>query len=114
MPKQDTGISPEVIFYSVKSDHSQLCEARTWGCPAYVLDPKLQDGKKIPKWKPCSCLGQFLGRSTRAHAGNVGLIRILRTGAISPQFHVVYDDQFTLLEPILHKTTYQYQMDWMN
>ena len=94
MPKQDTGISPEEIFYGVKSDHSQLREARTWGCPAYVLDPKLQDGKKIPKWKPRSRLGQFLGRS-RAHAGNVGLIRNLKTGAISPQFHVVYDDQFT-------------------
>ena len=55
MPKQDTGISPEEIFYSVKSDHSQLRETRAWGCPAYVLDPKLQDGKKIPKWKPQIC-----------------------------------------------------------
>ena len=66
----------------------------TWGCPAYVLDPTLQDGKKLPRWKPRSRLGQFLGRS-REHAGYIGLVRNLRTGGVSPQFNVVYDDQFT-------------------
>jgi hypothetical protein len=62
--------------------------------PTYVLDPKLQDGKKLPRWNPRSKLGQFLGRST-LHASSIGLIRNLRTGAVSPQFHVVYDDHFT-------------------
>ena len=94
MPRRDGGLSPEEVFYSIKSDYSHIKEARTWGCPAYVLDPKLQDGKKLPRWKPRSRLGQFMGRS-REHASNVGLIRNLRTGAVSPQFNVVYDDHFT-------------------
>ena len=59
-----------------------------------MLDPKLQDGKKLPRWKPRSHLGQFMGRS-REHASNVGLMRNLRTGAVSPQFNVVYNDHFT-------------------
>ena len=94
MPKQDGRLSPEEIYYGIKSDYHHLKDARTWGCPAYVLDPTLQDGKKLPRWKPRSRLGQFLGRS-REHAGSVGLIRNLKTGGVSPQFNVVYDDQFT-------------------
>ena len=99
MPRKDGGLSPEEIFYSVKSDYEAIREAKCWGCPAYVLDPKLQDGKKLPRWNPRSRLGQFLGRSKK-HAGSVGLIRNLNTGAISPQFHVVYDNDFTTVDSV--------------
>ena len=63
------------------------------GCPAYVLDPTLQDGQKIPKWKPRSRVGQYMGLSP-LHASTVGVVRNLKTGRLSPQFHVVYDDKF--------------------
>ena len=69
---------------------------KVWGCPVYVLDPTVQDGKKLPRWKPKSRRGQFLGFSKR-HANTVGLIRNLTTGSISTQFHVVYDDWFTTI-----------------
>jgi hypothetical protein len=36
----------------------------------------------------------FLGVS-HAHSSSVGRILNLRTGNISPQYHVVYDDSFT-------------------
>ena len=39
-------------------------------------------------------MGQFLGRSDE-HAGSVGLIRNLKTGTVSAQFHVVYDNHFS-------------------
>ena len=99
MPKKDGSNSPEEIFYSIKSDYSAIREAKCWGCPAYVLDPKLQDGKKLPRWSPRSKLGQFLGRSKR-HAGSVGLIRNLSTGKVSPQYHVVYDNHFTTVDSV--------------
>ena len=102
MPKEDGGKSPEEVFYSVISDHQQLREAKVFGCPAYVLDPRLQDGKKIPKWSPRSRLGQFLGRS-EVHAGTVGLIRNLRTGKITPQYNVVYDNHFTTVSAETHE-----------
>ena len=99
LPKRDGSNSPEEIFYSTKSDYSAIREAKCWGCPAYVLDPKIQDGKKLPRWSPRSKLGQFLGRS-KNHAGTVGLIRNLNTGKISPQFHVVYDNHFTTVDSV--------------
>ena len=68
--------------------------ARCWGCPAYVLDPTLQDGKKLPQWNLRSRLGQFLGWSDK-HSSTVGLIRNCKTDAITTQFHVVYDDHFS-------------------
>jgi hypothetical protein len=97
MPKKDGAPSPEELFYSIKSDYQAIREAKCWGCPAYVLDPKLQDGKKLPRWSPRSRLGQFLGRSKK-HAGSVGLIKNLITGKISPQYHVVYDNHFTTID----------------
>ena len=53
----------------------------------------MQDGMKIPKWEPRSRGAQFVGYSP-LHSSTVGLVRNLRTGNISPQFHVVYDDFF--------------------
>ena len=40
--------------------------------------------------------GHFLGRS-KTHALNIGLIRNLKTGRISTQYHVVYGDYFTTI-----------------
>jgi Reverse transcriptase (RNA-dependent DNA polymerase) len=92
-PKPDTRFSPEELWCKSKSQHSDLQRMHVWGCPTYVLDPRSQDGKKIPKWDPRARRGQFVGISP-LHASHVGLIRNLRTNNISPQFHVVYDDFF--------------------
>ena len=74
-------------------DPKALRSEKTWGCPAYVLDPKLQYGKKLPKWDPRTRQRQYLGRLLQ-HTSSVGLIRNLNTEFISPQFHVIYDPQF--------------------
>ena len=70
-----------------------LRNEHTWGCPAYVLDPKLQDGKKLPKWDFRTRQGQYLGKSPK-HSSSIGLVRNLNTGFISPTFHVIYDHKF--------------------
>lgn len=93
IPRQDTKLSPSEIWGKTKSSHSALKNAHPWGCPVYVLDPKMQDGQKIPKWKPRSRVAQYMGVSP-LHASTVGLVRNLLTERISPQFHVVYDDFF--------------------
>ena len=92
-PIQGVGMSPEELFSKTKLPNSPLVNAKVWGCPAYVLEPGLQSGIKIPKWNPRSRRGQFVGYS-RDHASSIGLIRNLKTGSISPQFHVVYDNWF--------------------
>ena len=93
-PNRATHLAPLEIFTSTKSDHEHLRRAKVFGCPAYVLDPKLQDGSKLPKWSPRSRLGQFLGFSPK-HSSTVGLIRHIATGYCSTQYHVVYDEKFT-------------------
>ena len=71
-----------------------MLNAHTGGCPVYVLEPRLTSaGGKIPKWRPRSRRAQYVGVSP-VHAENVALVRNLRTGYLSPQFHVVFDDQF--------------------
>ena len=74
----------------------------TFGCPCYVLDGRLQSGQgMVPKWEPRARMGIYVGRSP-AHASNGGLILNPRTGHVLPQFHVVYDDNFTTV-PFLCK-----------
>jgi hypothetical protein len=63
MPRSDTGIAPYELFCACKADYDVLRSSHVWGCPCYVLDPKIQDGKKLPRWQPKSRRGQFLGRS---------------------------------------------------
>ena len=58
-----------------------------------MLKPKLQNFQKLPKWNPWSRLGQFLGYLDE-HSSLVANVRHLKTGFISPQYHVVYDDFF--------------------
>jgi hypothetical protein len=70
-----------------------------WGCPLYVLDPKIQQGQKLPRWEPRSRRGIFLGLSQQ-HASEVPLVLNLGTGAITTQFHVVFYDLFITVASI--------------
>ena len=63
LPNQITGISPLEMLTREKATHKDLLRSHVWGCPTFVLDPRLQDGKKIPKWNRRSRVGQFLGFS---------------------------------------------------
>eukprot|EP00957_Ditylum_brightwellii_P161131 12268599-Ditylum_brightwellii.AAC.1 len=73
----------------------ELKDEHTWGCPVYVLDQKLQDGiGSLPKWDPWARVGINLGRS-RSHSQNVHFILNPHTGHVSPQYHVVFDDNFS-------------------
>ena len=95
LPRGDTKLTPIEIFTGEKfANHDHLKRMHVWGCPVFVLDPKLQDGKKIPKWNPRTRRGLFLGVSPE-HSSSVGRILNLRTGHMSPQFHTVFDDRFT-------------------
>jgi hypothetical protein len=85
------GIAPADLFSGSTFPRHKLRDIHTWGCPVYVLDPTLQQGKKLPKWQPRSRKGIFVG-SSPSYGSEVSLILNPRTGHISPQFHVVFDD----------------------
>ena len=42
-------LTPLELLTETKPDHRDLLHSHVWGCPVFVLDPKLQDGKEIPK-----------------------------------------------------------------
>ena len=57
----------------------------------------------IPKWEPRARMGIYVGRSP-SHASNVALVLNPQTGHVSPQFHVVFDDDFTTVEYLCKMT----------
>ena len=65
----------------------------------YTLDPKLQEGKKSPRWQPRSITEVFGGLSNQ-HFSDIPFMLNLQTGSISPQFHVVFDDNFSRVKSI--------------
>ena len=93
VPNRVTGLTPIELLTKTKADHRDLLRMHVWGCPTFVLDARLQDGKKIPKWNRRSRLGQFLGFSEE-HSSLIANIRHLTTGHVSPQYHCVFDDLF--------------------
>jgi hypothetical protein len=93
-PKTESGVAPIDIFTRITVPRQRLKDLHVWGCPTYVLDPKLQDRKKIPRLKPRSRRGVFLGFGDK-YASSVPLVLNPTTSHISPQFHVVFDDYFS-------------------
>ena len=77
-----------------------LSNCHVWGCPTYLLEPKLQNpGVKIPKWDARSLRGVNMGFS-KMHSTQVELVLKLLTGSISPQYHVVFDDMLSTVMSI--------------
>jgi hypothetical protein len=87
------GIALNEIWSGVRSPSSKLSRTHVFGCPVYVLNAFLQDGRKIPKWNPHARLGLFLGFSD-LHSSLVLLVLNVVIGHISPQFHVIFDNKF--------------------
>lgn len=91
------GFTPKEIFTRVKGDRS-FRHFHIWGSLAFVLDPTIQQGKKIPTWRPRSSPSVFIGKSHQ-HASNVSLVYIPKTNFLKPQFHLVHDDEFQTVAP---------------
>lgn len=85
------------IFPEMKLNHS-------FGCPVYILNSKLQKSEiGSHKWEPHSRLGTYIGRS-QYHAGNISLVFNPRTGYVSPQYHLLFDDYFTTVSYFINST----------
>ena len=90
--------TPDEVFSGLTSrQNSKNTTFQTFhpfGCPVYDLDKSLADGASIPKYKPRSRVGIYLGYS-RDHARNVAWVLNPNTDHISAQYHVIFDDMFT-------------------
>jgi hypothetical protein len=89
--------TPYETLAGLESSKLIMSNFHTFGCPCYVLDHWLQSGnREVPKWEPCACMDIYVSCSP-SHASNIALILNPRTGHVSPQFHVVFDDDFTMV-----------------
>ena len=78
------------------SDGSSLQHCQVSECPVYVLDLALQDGEKIPKWDSCLRQGISAGFLSK-HSLLVPLVINPTTQHTSPQYHVIFDDDLTMV-----------------
>ena len=98
VPKVGSFSPSQILSQSFSRDALQVIKSlRVWGCPVYILDYRVASGKKIPTWELKSRRGVYLG-SSPAHASNVPLVLTLKTGHVTPQYHVVFDDCFSTVE----------------
>jgi hypothetical protein len=96
------GLAPSEIFTGSTVPRNRLLDLHVWGCPVYVLDPQMQQGRKLPRWQPISRRGVNLGLSLH-HSSEIPSVLNLQTGSIETQYHVVFDDQFTTVSSIERK-----------
>ena len=96
VPDETTGLAPIDLFARIRWPQSKFHDLHVWGCPVYVLDNTIVDGKKLPRWKPRSKRTIYVGHSPK-HASTVPLVLNPDTGAIATAFHVVFDDWFATI-----------------
>jgi hypothetical protein len=90
MPYREYHVAPIEVFTSmIFENYKHLERCHVWGSPVFVLDPALQDGKKIPKWDPRSRLGIYLGHSP-LHSSTVARDLNLGMGYITAHYHAVH------------------------
>jgi hypothetical protein len=97
VPSLTSGLSPLDIFGKTRWEQRKLHDLHVWGCPTYVLDKQLSDGKKLSHWTPRSQRMLNMGLSVK-HASTVPLVLNPNTGAITLAFHVVFDDWFATVD----------------
>jgi hypothetical protein len=64
LPVKKTRRYPIELFTSTAHpNYDHLQRSPVWGSPIYVLQPELQDAKKIGKWLPRALRAMYLGVS---------------------------------------------------
>ena len=93
MPSIENGICPADLFTKTHWEQCKFHDFHVWGCPVFVLNKHIADGKKLPRWKPRSKCAIYMGASL-VHASLVPLVLNPDSGAITSAFHVVFNDWF--------------------
>ena len=89
------GQTSEMKFSNTIGSSTILSHFHMFGCPVYILDARLKSvgGGGPPKWDPRARLRIYLVHYP-SHAGSVALVMKPKTSLVSPQFHLVFDDNF--------------------
>jgi len=58
VPNRSSGLLPMELLTKSKSNQRDLLHSHVWGFPMFLLETKLQDDQKLPKWNRRSRMGQ--------------------------------------------------------
>ena len=93
VPNFASGLCPSDVFTKSRWEQRKYHDLHVWGCPVYVLEKAIAEGKKLPGWIPwfMCCVNMGLSKN---HTSTAPLALNPETGYITPQYHVVLDDWF--------------------
>ena len=91
-----THLSPTDVWTKSRIPLRQLHKYHVFGCPVYVLQKRLADGKKLGRWEPRSQRCIHMGFSPD-HSKDAPLVLNPATGSLTPQWNMVYDDSFSTI-----------------
>jgi hypothetical protein len=66
-------------------------------CPVYVLDRRTQEGTSPPKWTKRTTQKVYVGH-LHHYSKSVPMVWDTKTKLVSPQFHVMFDDNFDTVQ----------------
>jgi hypothetical protein len=66
-------------------------------CPVYVLDRRMQEGTSPPKWTKRTTQKVYVGH-LHNYSKSVPMVWDPKTKLVSPQFHVMFDDNFDTVQ----------------
>jgi hypothetical protein len=79
-------------------------------CPVYVLDRRMQEGKSTPKCTKRTTQKVYVGH-LHHFSKSVPMVWDPNTKLVSPQFHVMFDDNFNTVQAPDPSITQSYTMD---
>ena len=91
--KLDKNCLSHIEKLSNTSQSFDIRKNHVFGFPFHVIDSSLQNHQSIPRLDERMRVGACLGQS-KQHALNVSLIINVHVGYVSPQFHIVFDENF--------------------
>jgi hypothetical protein len=103
-------VSSPFQLFTGEDPTANLGDFKVFGSPTFVLDKTLQDGNNFGKWKPRSLQGIYIGASS-CHSSHVPLIYNPSSTHITPQFHVIYDENFYMVDPSITPYTQDHYHD---
>ena len=93
VPSPENGLMSVDLWTKTRYPIQKLHNLHVFGCPVYVLEKNLADGKSLGRWKARSNRCLYLGLSMQ-HSAEAALVLNPNTGRITPQWNVVFDDEF--------------------
>jgi hypothetical protein len=93
---QDYFLSPWGQFTGERSKLNQT-DMHPLLCPAYVLDRRMQEGTSPPKWTTRTTQKVYVGH-LHHYSNSVPMVWDPKTKLVSPQFHVMFDNNFDTVQ----------------